>query len=666
MSTNINSYSVALGLNASGLIDGSRLARGEAASLQRTFQSLVTPAERIERQLNNLENAYSKGAIKADTYGLAVGRLNAKLAALNVPPTVKDPLASISQQDTAAAVSGTALISGRLASLAAGYISVQAAAGFASSAIRKSADIEKAAASYEVLTGSAGKAKVLLHDIRDLASKGLSLGGMNKTAETMLGFNVAAQDIVPTLRRLGEITGGDTERMRMMGLAFSQASAAGRLMGQDLLQMINAGFNPLQEISRKTGRSLVDLKKDMEDGLITFAMVNDAFRTATEAGGLYEGRLEKIADTIAGSLNRAAAQYEMFQVAIGDAFSPAVQALANDFSTATREADSMADAVRSLSEGIAGLSGGLKDLSGEGLFEWTARLNGLKTAMRGFSVPLDLMRLVSVPFANQGATDEELNKSRLEAADRIRKLWFIPKGFISDQLNREIDDFLAGGRLNGVGIAAALRPMNMQTGGDMDQKADATSLGASPDMASRLKDLEHQINIQERGESIAEQIRMSEAGISDELIEQYVSLQQRLDFYKEQNEELKEQEQRTKNLERAAEQVRDKLLDPIQRLADEIMKLDDMKAAQFLTDEEWVKARNAAFNNSVKDIKIEAPKSLEIGSQEAYKFFSQRDNREQEKAVRAEQKAESERQVAAINTVANEVRVLQSSIKRKR
>lgn len=58
---------------------------------------------------------------------------------------------------------------------------------------------------------------------------------------------------------------GNASRFQLLSLAFSQMSATGRLMGQDLNQMINAGFNPLQEISKKTGKSIGELKEAMAD-----------------------------------------------------------------------------------------------------------------------------------------------------------------------------------------------------------------------------------------------------------------------------------------------------------------------------------------------------------------------------------------------------------------
>ena len=106
---------------------------------------------------------------------------------------------------------------------------------------------------------------------------------------------------------------GDSQRLQSLALSFSQMTATGKLMGQDLLQMINAGFNPLAEISRKTGKSIGDLKDEMEKGAISADMVREAFISATSEGGKFNGMLEAQSKIISGA-------YSNLQGAIDDAF----------------------------------------------------------------------------------------------------------------------------------------------------------------------------------------------------------------------------------------------------------------------------------------------------------------------------------------------------------
>lgn len=92
----------------------------------------------------------------------------------------------------------------------------------------------------------------------------------------MLGFGIESDKVMGYLKALGDISMGDSERFQSLALAFSQMSATGKLMGQDLLQMINAGFNPLKVISEETGKSIGELKDEMSQGKISAEMVQKA------------------------------------------------------------------------------------------------------------------------------------------------------------------------------------------------------------------------------------------------------------------------------------------------------------------------------------------------------------------------------------------------------
>lgn len=96
---------------------------------------------------------------------------------------------------------------------------------------------------------------------------------------------------------------GESSKFNSLTLAFSQMSAAGKLMGQDLNQMINAGFNPLQIISEKTGKSIATLKDEMSKGAVSAEMVQQAFIDATSAGGKFYNMSENASKTINGQLS---------------------------------------------------------------------------------------------------------------------------------------------------------------------------------------------------------------------------------------------------------------------------------------------------------------------------------------------------------------------------
>lgn len=226
--------------------------------------------------------------------------------------------------------------------------------------IKAQASAEKAIATFSVLLGSVDQANSLLNQMRDIArSSPLRLTDMQAAAQTMLSFGIEGEKLIPTLKQLGDITGGDSMRFQMLSLAFAQSAAAGRLMGQDLLQMINAGFNPLQVISQQTGKSLVDLRKEMENGLITFDMVESAFRTATSEGGKFNGMLTAQAETISGQWRGLLGQIDALKIQIGQAIGPGVTAALKSLQGVFI---GLNFAVEKLAQGVVFLYSGLADI----------------------------------------------------------------------------------------------------------------------------------------------------------------------------------------------------------------------------------------------------------------------------------------------------------------
>lgn len=155
----------------------------------------------------------------------------------------------------------------------------------------------------ETLVGKdmAGK---LIPQIKELAKVSpLTLSDLVGAEKMMLGFNIKPEDTIRYLQSLGDISMGNSQKFTSLTLAFSQMSAAGKLMGQDLNQMINAGFNPLQTIAEKTGKSIATLKDEMSKGAISAEMVQQAFIDATSAGGKFYGMSENASKTINGQIS---------------------------------------------------------------------------------------------------------------------------------------------------------------------------------------------------------------------------------------------------------------------------------------------------------------------------------------------------------------------------
>jgi tape measure domain-containing protein len=167
--------------------------------------------------------------------------------------------------------------------------------------VKFAADLEQTQIAFEVLTGSADTARQMIDEFREMGAKTpYETKDLLDAAQTMMLFGIEADKVKGYLQNLGDVAAGDANKLKMLTLAFSQVQSAGKLTGNDLLQMINSGFNPLQIISEKTGKSMAVLKDQMSQGAISSQMVADAFKIATSEGGLFNGMMERQSQSING------------------------------------------------------------------------------------------------------------------------------------------------------------------------------------------------------------------------------------------------------------------------------------------------------------------------------------------------------------------------------
>lgn len=158
--------------------------------------------------------------------------------------------------------------------------------------------------SFKTMLGSAEAAYTMVADLKELAAETpLEMSTLASNAQTMLSFGISDKKTLTYLKQLGDVSQGDADKFSSLTLAFSQIQSAGKLTGQDLLQLINAGFNPLQILSEKTGKSMATLKKEMSEGKISAKMVAKAFEIATSEGGIFFKAMEAQSKTFSGRMS---------------------------------------------------------------------------------------------------------------------------------------------------------------------------------------------------------------------------------------------------------------------------------------------------------------------------------------------------------------------------
>lgn len=184
-------------------------------------------------------------------------------------------------------------------------------------------NLENLNAEFSVMLGSADKAKILVGDIRKLgAATPFGTEDLANASKTLLQFGIEQENVISNLRMLGDVAGNSKERLQSLSLVFGQISSAGKLQGQDLLQLINVGFNPLQEMAKGSTTEYQRLRKEMEKGNITFDMVKEAFKSATSEGGRFFNNMQAQSQTLSGLWSTLQDEGNNISATIGTAMLP--------------------------------------------------------------------------------------------------------------------------------------------------------------------------------------------------------------------------------------------------------------------------------------------------------------------------------------------------------
>ena len=196
----------------------------------------------------------------------------------------------------------------------AGMADIKAGIDLATSAMKKFADVaskgvaynatlESMQTSFEVMTGSAEKAAEVVERLRRMgAETPFETKDLVSTTQLLMQYGFTADDAISKMSMLGDIAQGNAQAMNSIALGYAQMSSAGKVNLVDLKQMINAGFNPLQEISERTGESMASLYDRISKGSMKVDEITESMVRATSEGGKFYQSMEKQSKTLNGQL----------------------------------------------------------------------------------------------------------------------------------------------------------------------------------------------------------------------------------------------------------------------------------------------------------------------------------------------------------------------------
>ena len=183
------------------------------------------------------------------------------------------------------------------------------------------AQVEQYEAAFTTMLGSAEKASSLMEELKaKAASTPFELTDLTEATQLLLNYGFTADEVVDKMSMLGDIAQGNSEKMQRVATAYGQMSSAGKVTLEDVKQMIEAGFNPLQEIAESTGESMASLYDRISEGTVSVDEITAAMERATSEGGKYYKSMETQSKTLNGQLSTLKDNTNAFLGALTEGF----------------------------------------------------------------------------------------------------------------------------------------------------------------------------------------------------------------------------------------------------------------------------------------------------------------------------------------------------------
>ncbi len=186
------------------------------------------------------------------------------------------------------------------------------------------ANMEQQTVAFSTMLDSTQKADSLLKSLQEFAaSTPFSFNELTDASKKMLVFGFSMQEIIPNMRRLGDISAGLSMPVGDLVYLFGQVRSQGRAMTQDLNQFAARGIPIYDELAKVLGVSTAQVKQFASEGKIGFSEIDQAFKNMTENGGKFAGLMDAQSKTLSGKWSNFGDNLDRIAVTIGKKMTPA-------------------------------------------------------------------------------------------------------------------------------------------------------------------------------------------------------------------------------------------------------------------------------------------------------------------------------------------------------
>lgn len=305
---------------------------------------------------------------------------------------------------------GFTVIKGTMANLASQAISkvIDGFKELVGGAVDYQKSMEYYTTSFTVMTGSAEKASETVKKLADIgAATPFDMPQLADATSLLMNFGFSADDAVDSMMMLGDISQGNADKLNSIARAYGKMNSAQKVTLEDINMMIDAGFNPLQEISEKTGESMQSLYDRISKGKMSVDEITESMKRSTSEGGKYFQSMDAQSQTLDGRLSTLS---DTINSKLGEALQPILQKAADEWiPNVTNAIDNMdVDSVVSVIDDIISVVGDLFGFIMDNGGTIISLVAGIGTAMLTWNVASMINGVVGAvkafQAANEGAT----------------------------------------------------------------------------------------------------------------------------------------------------------------------------------------------------------------------------------------------------------------------
>lgn len=219
----------------------------------------------------------------------------------------------------------------------------------AKSALDASGNFESLQTSFNTMLGSVEAGKQMMQDLQKFnLSTPFESEEVAKATKSLLAFGFAQQDIIPNLRRIGDISSGVGMSVQELADIYGKARVQGTLFAEDINQLTGRGIPIIAEFAKQLGVTEGQVKKLASEGKISFTQLEQAFVSLTSEGGKFFGMTANQAGTWQGVMSNASDSITQSLVTLGDTIIKSLN-LKEVIPQATAYLGDMVEAFKSLS-----------------------------------------------------------------------------------------------------------------------------------------------------------------------------------------------------------------------------------------------------------------------------------------------------------------------------